>query len=207
MLDVHPPEHTPHTWRDFLIHIATIVVGLLIAIGLERAVEMVHRHHQRHTAEQSLDAELSADRTVLADDEKQLQYSYEQLEGMGHSIESREAHGAAAEHVRTVQWEWNALSVGAWNTARNSNALELMPYDQVQYYTDLYTQVQLVNAQSGVYIADVYRIAGPVLLGKTPDELTAADLTAMHANVERAATDVKYLLDLCRGLDSMYAGH
>jgi len=31
MLEVHPPERTPHTWRDFFIHIATIVVGLVIA--------------------------------------------------------------------------------------------------------------------------------------------------------------------------------
>ena len=32
MLDVHPPHHAANTWRDFFIHIATIVIGLLIAI-------------------------------------------------------------------------------------------------------------------------------------------------------------------------------
>jgi len=35
MLDVHPPHEAAHTWKDFFIHIATIVVGLLIAIGGE----------------------------------------------------------------------------------------------------------------------------------------------------------------------------
>jgi hypothetical protein len=49
MLDVHPPEHTPHSWRDFLIHIATIVVGLVIAVGLEQTVEVIH--HQRESQE------------------------------------------------------------------------------------------------------------------------------------------------------------
>ena len=39
MLDVHPPHNPTHTWRDFFIHIATIVIGLLIAIGLEQSVE------------------------------------------------------------------------------------------------------------------------------------------------------------------------
>jgi hypothetical protein len=48
MLDVHPPEHTPHSWRDFLIHIATIVAGLLIAFGLEQSFEYL-RHRQEHT--------------------------------------------------------------------------------------------------------------------------------------------------------------
>lgn len=31
MLDVHPPHAATHNWKDFFIHIATIVVGLLFA--------------------------------------------------------------------------------------------------------------------------------------------------------------------------------
>lgn len=46
MLDVHPPHESAHSWTDFLVHIATIVVGLLIAVGLEQTVEAVHHHHQ-----------------------------------------------------------------------------------------------------------------------------------------------------------------
>ena len=37
MIDVHPPHKPTHTWTDFFIHIATICVGLIIAIGLEFA--------------------------------------------------------------------------------------------------------------------------------------------------------------------------
>ena len=36
MLDVHPAHHAANTWRDFFIHIATIVLGLLIAVSLEQ---------------------------------------------------------------------------------------------------------------------------------------------------------------------------
>jgi hypothetical protein len=46
MLDVHPPHGPTHTWKDFFIHIATIVVGLLIAVGLEQTVESIHHRHQ-----------------------------------------------------------------------------------------------------------------------------------------------------------------
>jgi hypothetical protein len=45
MLDVHPAHHAASTWRDFFIHIATIVIGLLIAIGLEQTVEYFHHRH------------------------------------------------------------------------------------------------------------------------------------------------------------------
>jgi hypothetical protein len=48
MLDVHPPHETTHTWKDFFIHIATIVIGLLIAISLEQTVEFFHHREQRH---------------------------------------------------------------------------------------------------------------------------------------------------------------
>jgi len=46
MLDVHPLDHAVHSWRDFFVHIATIVTGLLIAVGLEQAVESIHHHNR-----------------------------------------------------------------------------------------------------------------------------------------------------------------
>jgi hypothetical protein len=38
MLDVHAPEHRIHGFRDFLVHLLTITVGLLIALSLEASV-------------------------------------------------------------------------------------------------------------------------------------------------------------------------
>jgi hypothetical protein len=61
MLDVHVPHKTEHTWPDFLIHIATITVGLFIAIGLEQTVEFFHHLHQRHQLEGNLRDELHTD--------------------------------------------------------------------------------------------------------------------------------------------------
>jgi hypothetical protein len=41
---MHPPREAAHTWKDFFIHIATICVGLLIAIALEQTVEALHHY-------------------------------------------------------------------------------------------------------------------------------------------------------------------
>jgi len=57
MLDVHPPHTSVHTWKDFLTHMTTIVLGLLIAIGLEQSVEWLHHREQRHQLLEQLDAE------------------------------------------------------------------------------------------------------------------------------------------------------
>lgn len=40
-MDVHKPKPW-HNWREFLAEIATIVIGVLIALGAEQAVEWLH---------------------------------------------------------------------------------------------------------------------------------------------------------------------
>jgi hypothetical protein len=58
MLEVHAPHESIHTWKSFFIHIATIVIGLLIAVGLEQAVETIHWHNQVRAARDVLRQEL-----------------------------------------------------------------------------------------------------------------------------------------------------
>jgi hypothetical protein len=70
MLDVHLPHQAARSWKDFFVHIATICVGVLIAVALEQTVEAVHHHHQReqllislehHTRATLQDADFAAD--------------------------------------------------------------------------------------------------------------------------------------------------
>jgi hypothetical protein len=63
MLDVHPAHHAATTWRDFFIHIATIVLGLLIAISLEQTVEYFHHRHLGAEAHQALIEERRSNET------------------------------------------------------------------------------------------------------------------------------------------------
>jgi len=62
MLDVHPPHSPTHTWKDFFIHIATIVVGLIIAVGLEQTVERIHQHYELRETREALEHEREANR-------------------------------------------------------------------------------------------------------------------------------------------------
>ena len=54
MLDVHPIHAPVGGWRDFFIHIATIVVGLCIAVAIQQAVEHVHNRYQIAETRQAL---------------------------------------------------------------------------------------------------------------------------------------------------------
>ena len=66
MIDVHPAPHAAHSWREFLTHIATIVLGIIIAIGLEQIVELVHHHGERVRLEAALRNESLLNRRIVA---------------------------------------------------------------------------------------------------------------------------------------------
>ena len=57
MIDVHVPHKSDHTWTDFFIHIGTIAVGLLLAIGLEQGVEYIHHRQERTELREALEGE------------------------------------------------------------------------------------------------------------------------------------------------------
>ncbi len=71
MLDVHAPHGAVHTWKDFFIHLATISIGLLIAIGLEQSVEYLHHRHQVHEMAEKVQAESIENRKTLLTDLEQ----------------------------------------------------------------------------------------------------------------------------------------
>ncbi len=58
MLDVHAPHEAVHGWRDFFTHIATITIGLLIALALEAAIEALHHRHIVREARENIRMEI-----------------------------------------------------------------------------------------------------------------------------------------------------
>lgn len=65
MLDVHAPNQRVHTWKNYFIHLATISIGLLIAIGLEQTVEYFHQRHQVREMTEKIQEESLENRKTL----------------------------------------------------------------------------------------------------------------------------------------------
>jgi hypothetical protein len=61
MIDIHPPAHGAMTRRDFFVHLGIVVLGILIAIGLEQSVEYLHHRHLAAEASRALVAERDTD--------------------------------------------------------------------------------------------------------------------------------------------------
>ena len=66
MFEVHAAHQTVHTWKDFLVHIAAIAIGLLLALALEKLAEYVHEHRQLAEARRELAMEVAENRRTWA---------------------------------------------------------------------------------------------------------------------------------------------
>ncbi len=55
-MDIHKPKAI-HSWRELINEIGVIVIGVLIALGAEQAVEAIHWSHEVEAQRMSLNAE------------------------------------------------------------------------------------------------------------------------------------------------------
>jgi len=64
-MEIHKPK-AAHSWREFLTEIGTIVLGILIALGLEQSIEAFHERQLAHEAQDAIDAEIRGDLDLIA---------------------------------------------------------------------------------------------------------------------------------------------
>jgi hypothetical protein len=150
MLDVHAPHAGIHTWSDFLIHIATIVIGLLIAVGLEQTVEYLHHRDQVAEIRESLSLErrFNINRFAVIGDE------------FHRFVPKLETNLAVFQYLRshpnapTADWprklDWLSMNLSfldtAWITAQQSTIIQYMPRAEVKRDAELYRRLRDASA-------------------------------------------------------------
>jgi hypothetical protein len=146
MLDIHPPEHAAHTWRDFFIHIATICVGLLIAIALEQGVETLHHHHQREYLEDQMHTESEQNLDLVR---AQILFTVQHRDYLDACIQALQSATPANGHLtvtiplNTVQLPSSSQGLlispsrGTWTVAKAAGTVALLPPDTAKVYARL----------------------------------------------------------------------
>ncbi len=146
MLEVHPPRETVHTWKDFFVHIATISVGLLIAIGLEQTVEYFHHLHQLEKARSELTSELKANLKVLNQNLAVAEGLKAQLDhnmALLHAAQtSRAPIGRQLTSYGETSFFWPVD--GPWQVDRQNGSLALMPHLELSKYTYLHEVIATI---------------------------------------------------------------
>jgi hypothetical protein len=174
MLDVHPPHAPTHTWKDFFIHIATITIGLLIAIGLEQTVEMFHRRHQREHLLEDLkhEAEVRVPRVhenfkiFMAD----LAW-YEAFLQAGRAAQLQNGKLIFVVPPRAVTPPRIRPADSVWPSAKASGVVAVLPQDDIEVWSRIDQVGQAVLDQAhltGVYRTELAAVTDRLGITLTP---------------------------------------
>src|ERR1700722_8290735 len=117
MLDVHPPHEAVHSWRDFLIHLTTITVGLLIALSLEGCVEWRHHRHLVHEAEAGLHDEIVQNSKVIGALQQEIKNEQKVLDADLETLNKERMNPAAPHEEISLNFSLQGFHDVTWKTA------------------------------------------------------------------------------------------
>ena len=174
MLDVHPPHEAAHTWKDFLIHIATIVIGLVIAVGLEQTVEFFHHRHNAADARSNIQQETSSDLAILHFNLQSLAQGKQQLET---SLDALNSNASDADVLTHLQYTWKLAKEpdAAWQAAKIDGSLALIPAAQIATASYFYDSNDNLTPTLFAYFADIDTAAAIVDHARATGTLTASE--------------------------------
>jgi hypothetical protein len=181
-LDVHPPHEPIRSWQDFLLHLATITVGLLIALALEAGVEALHYRNIVSDARANLRREMRENQQTYAENLKSLTADEAMLANDIEQLVAMRA-GKPPQHL-DLHWSfsWNSYVDAAWKSARDMGALAHMQPDALEEFSGVYNQQQYVNELGIGILVDEAKAAAPLQFAKDhsdPRELNPSDIQAM----------------------------
>jgi hypothetical protein len=129
MIDIHPLQHAPITKREFFVHLFIVVLGILIAIGLEQIVEVIHHAHERRALIENFHHECADDLKVF---ELDLRLVHQNIAWEQSSLAALRNARPQGGTITVTMPSWpnggmHAPSRSVWSVAKSSGGVELLP--------------------------------------------------------------------------------
>lgn len=167
-MDVHAPHQPISSWKDFLLHLVIITLGLLIAVGIEGCVELHREHKLVKEARETMREEIEHNSSEMKDAVKKLD---DQSAMMKKNIEvlTRIQENPKDKEAQNASINADFSSIGlrdtAWKTAQATGALSFMPYAESLKYSNVYSSQQDFLDQQNKILEDEAQFLG--VLAKT----------------------------------------
>jgi hypothetical protein len=141
MIDIHPPHHAATTRRDFFIHLSTVVLGILIAIGLEQSVEYFHHRHQVAQLSEQMRAEAQNNLPLISDSVVRLKVQATYIRSLEDALLAGKLSGDSVDVHGVPPNAGSALylspSRATWSAAQSAGLAALLPADQAKLFARL----------------------------------------------------------------------
>ena len=139
-MKVHPPRSID-SWREFLIEIAIIVIGVALALGAEELLSDYHAGKEVAVVQESLNDELADSQYAALERIKHADCQAQTVERL-----DTFAHGAGGEAIGEIPAApvrlWGSA---AWDAAVASGIVEEMEHDERRAYAQLFSVVRTMK--------------------------------------------------------------
>ena len=204
MLDVHPPHEEMHGFKDFLLHLLTITIGLLIALGLEGYAEHWRQRELKKDADTKLRQEIrdNAQEIVLVHNANASEQ--ENLKRIVDFLNARKKNEPYDTHQLRLDFTMGGLKSASWKTAAATGALGFMEYDQVQRYSAVYELQDKYSALQDQTIDEFLQLQSYVIYGFDPQKITPVDAGSAELDTRRALAHLVAMDQVGTALASEY---
>jgi hypothetical protein len=204
MDEIRPVRHVAHHWRDFFVQIAAIMIGLLLALALDRVVGYFHERHQLAQARRDLRLEIEQNRNAWTKNVAEVQRIQKELE-----TDLTVIHELQSKFSPTGKLDY---SVGFYATVDGpwqNGSLSLMPTDELQTY--VWFHEILASLMDAMHATEPVIKIGEAIAGRsTLDKLTARDLDELMSKTSEGQGRLAILNMFLRyeeeGLDRLSRG-
>ena len=136
MIDIHPLHHSATTRREFFVHLFIVILGILIAIGLEQTVEVIHHAQERRALIENFHRECADNLKVF---ERDLRLVHQNIAWEQSSLAAlRNARPEGGTITITMPSGPNggmhAPSRSVWSVAKSSGKVELLPENLAEVF-------------------------------------------------------------------------
>ena len=185
MLDVHAPHQTVHTWKDFLVHIAAIAIGLLLALALEKLAEYVHERRLLTEGRRELAMEVADNRRTLALNVIEASRIQQELDADLKVIQALRLHAPVGNARFDYSVAFHATRDGPWQAVQQTGSLNLMPYEELQTFAWFHGILRSVMESMHAFETTLH-IGAAIAASAPPEKLNEHDLNELASKTMEA---------------------
>jgi hypothetical protein len=201
-MDIHKPKPW-HGVREFLKEFGTIVVGVLVALGAEQAVERLEWAHKADLAENLMRAEISGDdgpqvyfRIAFARCQTQ---ELTEIRGLAEDGAARNLIVQRITLLKGIYYTWDSA---AYRAADSSGVLVHLPRDRLGDISQFY---ELMPSLNGYSEREATSLAHLHALSAKGGAISDAERQSLLTAVEELSNDVVWIRDdTLNAADAMY---
>ena len=190
MLEVHAPQNDVHNWKSFFIHIATIVIGLLIAVGLEQTMEWIHWREKVAEARESIHEETANNGRYYALRRAARECVSRRLGELRSVVDAVAAHRPVEPIGTTNPYVGRPLADAIWESERASQTLTHFPRGELARLSIMYAALVSLRRWEGQELNAYSNIR---IMEGDPSRLGAEDLALLRQDIEMAETMNDYI--------------